>query len=67
MKMSVVSSVSKSEGARYSDVNEEIHTGRRRVYIFGCLKWWMFLYEMHSIVNGSWLSVGAFLVSFRQQ
>ena len=33
VKMSVVVIVSKSEGARYSDVNEVMHIGRQRVYI----------------------------------
>ena len=33
MKMLVVSSVSRSEGARYSDVNEVMHIGRQRVYM----------------------------------
>lgn len=51
MKMSLVTFVSKSEGARYSDVNEVTHT--ESVHI-GCLKRRMLLYEMHSIVNGTW-------------
>lgn len=42
----------KCEGARYSDVNEVMHIGRRRALkVCGCLKWWMLLYEMHSIGN----------------
>lgn len=57
MKMLLDILVSKSEGARYSDVNEVMHIGTQRVYILCCLKWWMLLYKMHSIVNGTWLSV----------
>lgn len=38
------------KGAGYSDVNEVLHIELQRS-INGCLKWWMLLYEMHSIGN----------------
>lgn len=55
--MLVVIIVSKSEGARYSDVTEVMHIGGQRSVHIGRLKWWMLLYNMHSIVGGTWPSV----------
>lgn len=50
-----------SEGARYGDVNEVMHMRGGGGGAEGLYEWWMLLYKMHSIANGSRLSGVLFL------